>query len=285
MPEPELELKKGSAKVNMGNLPLIMGILNVTPDSFHDGGKYTDIDSAVKRAVTMKSQGADIIDVGGESTRPGAEAVPIDEELNRVIPVIKAISETDSSIIISVDTYKSKVAEMALKNGASIVNDISGLGFDRKMKDVVRDFDAGLIIMHMKGTPRNMQKNPVYDNVVAEIRAYLTRQVAAAVCAGIEARKIFVDPGIGFGKTLKHNLQILRNIDTFKGIGRGVLVGHSRKSMIGMLLDEEKTEDRLAGTLAVSAYLFTKDIDIIRVHDVKEHYELREVFNALKTRR
>ena len=267
-------------KIEFGVRTLIMGILNVTPDSFYDGGRYNLIELAVKRAEEILKEGADIIDIGGESTRPGADPVTLQEELDRVIPVIEKLK--GFPIPISIDTYKSEVAEEACKQGVSIINDISGLTADEKMVEVARKYGAYVIIMHIKGTPKNMQLNPTYSDVVGEIREFLIKQSNYALSNGIPGDKIIIDPGIGFGKTLEHNLEILKNIDEFKKIGFPLLVGHSRKSMIGMLLGNIPPEERLYGTLGVSAYLIMRGVDIIRVHGVRPHVELRRVIEALK---
>jgi len=266
-------------KLEFGKHTFIMGILNVTPDSFYDGGKYSIWDRAVQRAEKMLEDGADIIDIGGESTRPGAESVSLEEELDRVIPVIEAIR--DFPIPISIDTYKAKVAAEALKHGASIVNDISGLRFDPEMAKVVAKYNVPVIIMHIKGTPRDMQKNPHYENVVEEIKNYFIKQIDYAISFGIKRGNIILDPGIGFGKKLEHNIEILRNINEFKKLGFPLLIGHSRKSMIGMILDGIPPEERLYGTLAISSYCIMNKVHIIRVHDVKEHVHLRKILEAI----
>ncbi|MGB9824783.1 MAG: dihydropteroate synthase [Candidatus Hydrothermia bacterium] len=265
--------------MELGKRTLIMGILNVTPDSFYDGGKYYYVDQAVRRAEKILGEGADILDIGGESTRPGAESVSLQEEMDRVLPVIEKLK--GFPIPISIDTYKSEVAEEACKLGASIINDISGLQFDPNILNVAKKYDTFLIIMHIKGTPKDMQKNPEYNNVIEEISDFLRRQSDLALSKGIERSKIIIDPGIGFGKTLEHNLEIIRNIETFKKLGYPVLVGHSRKSMIGALLGGVPPEDRLYGTLGLSAYLISRKVDILRVHDVKAHVDLRSVLEAL----
>jgi len=266
-------------KLELGKRTLIMGILNVTPDSFYDGGKYSIRDRAIQRAERMLEDGADIIDIGGESTRPGADPVSLEEELDRVIPVIEAIR--DFPIPISIDTYKANVAEEALKHGASIVNDISGLRFDPEMAKVVARYNVPVVIMHIKGTPRDMQKNPVYENVVEEIKNYFIKQVDYAVSFGIKGENIILDPGIGFGKKLEHNIEILRKVSEFKKLGFPLLIGHSRKSMIGMILDGIAPEERLYGTLAISSYCIMNRVDIIRVHDVREHVQLRKILEVI----
>lgn len=256
-----------------------MGILNITPDSFYDGGRYNLMDRALKRAEEILQEGADIIDIGGESTRPGSEPITLEEEMDRILPVIEKLK--GFPIPISVDTYKSKIAEEALKLGATIVNDISGLTFDQRMVEVASKYNSYVVIMHIKGTPKTMQMNPEYQDVVEEIKEFLEKQIDYAVNAGLERSKIIIDPGIGFGKKLEHNLEILKKIGELKALGVPLLVGHSRKSMIGLLLDNKPPEERLFGTLAISAYLIQNRIDIIRVHDVRPNVELRKVLEAI----
>jgi len=247
--------------------PLIMGILNVTPDSFYDGGKYTNVSQAVEKAYEMKEDGADIIDIGGESSRPGAEPITITTELKRVIPVIEKLGGLN--IPISIDTYKSKVAKEAIDAGAGIVNDISGLRFDKKLSETVAEEKVGYILMHMLGTPRNMQKNPSYQDVIGEISNFFTERLAFAQDCGINYENIVIDPGIGFGKRLEDNIEIFRNIKTFITFKRPILLGASRKSFIGGItgLDKEK---RLEGSLAAVSAGVYGGASIFRVHDVKE---------------
>ena len=246
----------------------IMGILNVTPDSFYDGGRYADPARAVERAYRMRDEGADIIDIGGESTRPGALPVSAAEEIDRVCPVIEAVAK-DIGVPLSVDTSKAGVARAALSAGASIVNDISGLSFDEGIAGVAASHGAGLVVMHIQGMPETMQKDPRYGDLVSEICGFLAAAAKKAVDAGIAREKIIVDPGIGFGKTLEDNYIILQNIREFGRLGFPVLVGLSRKSLIGKLYDRE--EDRLPATIALNAAALLGGADIIRVHDVREH--------------
>jgi dihydropteroate synthase len=246
----------------------IMGILNVTPDSFSDGGEYFDLDKAVDRALEMEEEGADIIDIGGESTRPGAEKVTIQEEERRVIPVIEKLSSR-LSIPISIDTYKSHIAEHALKAGASLVNDISGLRFDPAMADMVAKYKVPVVIMHIQGTPKNMQKNPVYKNLLKDIKSYLAESITIAVKAGIAKNKIIVDPGIGFGKTLEDNLRLINKLSFFHTLQCPILIGVSRKSFIGNILNLNE-KDRILGTAAAVAASVIQGANIVRVHDVKE---------------
>lgn len=255
-------------ELNPDGRVLIMGILNVTPDSFSDGGRFLSPDAAVKRALIMEKEGADIIDVGGESSRPGAEPVPVEEELRRVIPVLERL-RGKLRIPISIDTTKAEVAEAALRAGASIVNDISALRFDPAMASVVAEFGAGLVLMHMLGTPKTMQQAPHYEDVVREVREFLAERALYAQSQGIPREAIAVDPGIGFGKTVEHNLELLRRLPELVELGFPVLVGPSRKSFIGAVLGLG-VEERLEGTLAACAVAVVRGADILRVHDVRE---------------
>ncbi|ONN27161.1 dihydropteroate synthase [Thermosipho affectus] len=255
----------------------IMGIINVTPDSFYPKSRINK-DKLLETVDNMIKNGAKIIDVGGESTRPGAEEVSEEEELNRVVPAIELIKR-NFDIVVSVDTYKSKVAEESLKVGADIVNDISALRFDENMASVVKKYNCPVILMHMKGTPKNMQKNPYYKDTIKEIYSFFEERIKFAQNRGIQ--KIIIDPGIGFGKRLIDNLLILKHLDEFKKLGFPLLIGASRKSMIGMILDLP-VEERLEGTLAITAYCALKGVEIIRVHDVKENYRVLKVIEAIK---
>ena len=263
----------------------LMGILNVTPDSFSDGGRFFDPAAAVERAMTMVREGADIIDVGGESTRPrghayrgGAEVVPEEEELRRVIPVIEAIVRT-SDIAVSIDTYKSAVARAALAAGASIVNDISGFTFDAAMPSVVASAGASAVVMHIQGTPKTMQQNPSYSDLLGEVAGFLEEAVERGHRAGVE--QIMVDPGIGFGKRLEHNLRLIGALGRFRELGCPVLVGPSRKSFIGTLLDLP-VDQRLEGSLAASAACILNGAHVLRVHDVRESKRVAAVIDAIR---
>ncbi len=256
-----------------------MGILNVTPDSFSDGGLYTDPGRAVEHALEMVEAGADIIDVGGESTRPGAEPVPAEEERRRVVPVIRALRR-QSDVLISVDSYKAEVARAAVEAGADIVNDISGLGFDEEMPQLLATSGVGLVLMHIKGTPRTMQRNPVYRDVIGEISGYFAERLAKAEEAGISREQVVLDPGIGFGKQLVHNLEILRRLKEFCRLGRPLLVGPSRKSFIGAILDLPPGQ-RLEGTAAAVALSIAGGADVVRVHDVREMVRVARVADAV----
>ncbi len=266
-------------KLNAKSFPLIMGILNLTPDSFYDGGKFNKIDTALKRVEEMIEQGADIIDIGGESTRPGSQRVDAGEELNRVLPVLKEIKKR-FKIPVSIDTYKSKVGEECLKEGADIINDISFGTMDKEMFETVAKYDCLYIGMHIKGTPENMQKNPQYEDCVYEIREFLKDRSKEAIEKGIKSENIIVDPGIGFGKNDGHNLEILRNIEAFSSLGYPVLIGASRKSMFGRLLGLE-TENRLAPSIAVAVYTALQGVHILRVHDVFETKKAIEITSLL----
>lgn len=255
----------------------IMGILNVTPDSFSDGGRFLDAELAVRQGLAMADEGADVIDVGGESTRPGAEPVSLDEECQRVIPVIEQLA-AKTSVPLSIDTYKSEVAVRALDAGASIVNDISGLHADARLADVVADHKASIVLMHIKGTPKTMQVDPEYDDLIGEIRSYLREGIARAESKGI--RQVLVDPGIGFGKKLTHNLEIFRNLRALRSLGYPILVGPSRKSFIGMISDVP-VDRRLEGTAAAVAASIMNGANVVRVHDVAEMKRVAEVVDAI----
>ncbi|MBI3580210.1 MAG: dihydropteroate synthase [Ignavibacteriales bacterium] len=268
----------GSVQYDLSTRTHLMGVLNVTPDSFSDGGKFFSAEKAIDHARAMVDEGADFIDVGGESTRPGSEPLPLDEELRRVIPVIEKLSKK-ISLPISIDTYKSPVADAALNAGAVLVNDISGLTFDSAMIRTIARRRASVVIMHIKGTPHTMQQNPHYENVVTEVATFLATQAQKAETAGIA--QIIVDPGIGFGKTLEHNLQLMRNLRELAGLGFPLLVGPSRKSFIGAILDLPANE-RLEGTAAAVTACILNGAHIVRVHDVKEMKRVAKVADALK---
>ena len=257
----------------------IMGIINVTPDSFSDGGKYANVEAAVMRAKQMVADGADIIDIGGESSRPGAEPITANEECRRVIPVIQALAE-QSQIPISVDTYKAKVAHEALSAGACVINDITALHGDPNMCQIIADAQAGVILMHMQGVPATMQKAPTYQNVVAEVHAWLTEVASQAVDRGIDSSRIMIDPGIGFGKTFDHNLEILRHLMQFRGIGYPMLVGVSRKKFIGRILDLP-VHQREEGTAATVAWSIINGANVVRVHDVAKMKQVAQVIDTI----
>ncbi|MFH1288518.1 MAG: dihydropteroate synthase [bacterium] len=245
----------------------IVGIVNVTPDSFSDGNKFSRPEIAYEHALKLIEEGADAIDIGGESTRPGSGKVSVAEEKNRILPVIKKLSGK-IKVPISVDTYKSDVARSALDEGAEIINDISGLRFDKKMPALAAKYNVPVIIMHIKGSPKNMQLNPLYNNLLAEVMDYLKTSIEIAEKAGIKKEKIIIDPGIGFGKTVEHNLELIKKLSRFKILGRPILIGTSRKSFIGKILDLD-TENRLEGTIASSVIASIQGANFLRVHDVK----------------
>jgi dihydropteroate synthase len=258
---------------------LVMGILNVTPDSFSDGGRFLDRAAAVAHATRMVDDGADILDVGGESTRPGSNAVSVDEELERVRPVIERLAELHPAIPISIDTRKASVAAQALAAGATIVNDVSG-GADPEMFDVVRERDAAVVLMHMRGDPATMQEEPRYDDVVGEVHEYLRQRIEAAELAGIDPERIAIDPGIGFGKDLEHNLELMRHVDALLDLRRPVLVGPSRKRFLGTILDAPE-DDRVEGTIGAVVWLVSRGAHLARVHDVKEVVRAVRVADAI----
>ncbi len=258
--------------------PLLMGIVNVTPDSFSDGGRFLDPRIAVDHALRLIAEGADLIDVGGESTRPYSQAVEEAEELRRVLPVVKRLCR-ESAVPISIDTSKAAVAEECLNEGAEIVNDITGLAGDPGMCDLVRRLGAGVCVMHMQGTPQTMQDQPSYGDVVEEIHCYLQSRLAALVGAGLDPQRIALDPGIGFGKTHQHNLTLLANCWRLHDLARPLLVGHSRKGYIGKVLGD-KEADRAAGSLGVSLSLARQGVQILRVHDIKPVREALLLFEA-----
>jgi dihydropteroate synthase len=258
-----------------------MGVLNVTPDSFSDGGLYFQKEKAIEHGLRLVQDGADIIDVGGESTRPFSEEVPLQEELDRVIPVIEALRGA-VRVPISIDTCKGEVARQALKAGASIINDISALRFDPDIISVAANAGVPVILMHMQGTPGDMQKNPSYQNLIPEILDFLKQAMDRAVSGGIKHDMIIVDPGIGFGKTVEHNLEIIKELGQFCVLGRPILLGTSNKTFIGHLLDKEPDE-RDTGTMATIAAGVLNGADIVRVHNVKKAVETVKIVDAIKT--
>ncbi len=258
--------------------PYVMGVLNVTEDSFSDGGLYLKTEDAVKRALEMINDGADIIDVGGESSRPGSEGITAEEETGRVIPVIEKILKEKPDTIISVDTTKSSVAEKALKSGAQIVNDISGFNFDPAIVGVVKKYEAAYVLMHIKGTPKDMQKDPHYDDVVSEIYDYLFEKITILKTAGIS--KIFVDPGIGFGKRTEDNFELLRRLTDFKSLGYPILIGASRKSFIGNILNLD-IDNRDMPTSVIESVAIKNGARIIRTHNVKNGVQVCKLLNEL----
>jgi dihydropteroate synthase len=262
------------------SLPCIMGILNVTPDSFSDGGHFFSADSAVQQARKMIAAGALIIDIGGESTRPGAQSVPIEEEKQRVLPVIKAVHKEFPDTIISVDTSKPEIMATAIESGARLVNDVTALSQPGAL-EVVANSKVAVCLMHMQGEPRSMQNDPQYQNVVDEVKDFLKSRIDACIAAGIERDRIIVDPGFGFGKTLTHNLLLLKHLHQFKELGVALLVGMSRKSMVGAIL-EKPVNERLIGSISLATLSSWLGADILRVHDVEPTIEALKVVNALR---
>ena len=261
---------------------LVMGILNVTPDSFSDGGLFYNTDEAVSHALQLIENGIDIIDIGGESTRPGAQKISEEKEIQRIIPVVKQIRELSSEIIISIDTTKSMVAQKAIQSGANIINDISGFSFDNKMIDVVRESKVPVIIMHMQGDPSNMQNNPVYDDLIIDISSFFKSKIKLAIDAGIKKEQIILDPGIGFGKTVGNNFQLINQLNEFCKLGFPVMIGPSRKSFIGTTLNLP-VDDRLEGTAAAVAVGVMNGARIVRVHDVKEIKRVVTIVEKIRT--
>ncbi|MBW6516402.1 MAG: dihydropteroate synthase [Candidatus Cloacimonetes bacterium] len=268
-------------KVLFLNQVKLMGILNITPDSFSDGGEFLQLEDAVKQALQMYKEGADIVDVGGESTRPGALPIDEKEELARIIPVIIRIRELKPEKIISVDTYKASVARKAIEAGADIVNDITALRFDIQMTEVLRDYpDVPVILMHMQGTPQNMQKDPRYDDVVDELLDFFEERITYCLKEGINDERIIIDPGIGFGKAFEHNMEILRRLKEFQSLGVPVMLGASKKSFIDRIYSSS-SQERLNGSLAVTALAFQKMVHLVRIHDVKDHQQLLQTLQSI----
>jgi len=268
-----------SFQLELGSRTHIMGILNLTPDSFSGDGIHGDVGRAVEQAEKMIGEGADIIDVGGESTRPGAAAVSIEEEIKRVIPVVEKLSRV-VRVPISIDTRKSEVAHQALDKGASMINDITGLELDTSMADLAAQYNAKVIIMHIKGEPQTMQEEPVYSDLMTEITEKLADLIRNAEDKGVKKENIIIDPGIGFGKTFEHNLEILQSLSRFKSLGRPILVGPSRKSFIGNILGVEPRQ-RIFGTAAAAAIAIKNGADIVRVHDVREMKQVAMVVDSI----
>lgn len=266
-------------KITIGPEPWLAGILNVTPDSFSDGGQYLEPGQAVERALRLVEQGARIIDIGGESTRPGSKEVPAEEELARIIPVIKKL-RPQTAALISIDTRKSLVARAALDEGADLINDISALGHDPEMATVAAAAGVPVILMHMLGSPETMQLNPQYDDLLGEIRAFFLERISRAEAAGIAPDRLVLDPGLGFGKTLEHNLTLINRLDYFLDLGKPVMVGPSRKSFIGFIL-EVPVDQRLEGTLAAAIISWLRGAAIIRVHDVLETKKALQVAQSI----
>ncbi|MFN4259001.1 MAG: dihydropteroate synthase [Gemmataceae bacterium] len=268
-------------QLTLGARPLVMGIVNVTPDSFSDGGRFLAIEAAVEHALRLLREGADLLDLGGESTRPGAAPVPLEEELRRVLPVVTELAR-QTSALLSVDTSKAEVARQCLQAGAHIVNDVTALAGDPDMRHVLQAFPAGIILMHMQGTPATMQQRPTYDNVVTEIVQFFQERLQLCARVGISKERIALDPGIGFGKTEQHNWQILAQLEKLQALGRPLCLGVSRKSFIGKLLNRP-VEGRLIGSTAILCHAMARQrVQIIRVHDVAETVEAVRVWAAIE---
>jgi len=274
------ELVTRHGKIVFARRTAIMAVLNVTPDSFYDGGRRLEVEQAVADGIELAAAGADVIDIGGESTRPGARPVPEEEELERVLPVVRGLRRS-LSIPISIDTYKSRVARAALREGADIVNDISALRFDAEMASLIAQEKVPVVLMHMQGTPRTMQAEPRYDDVVREVGDFLAAQVRYAVERGVERERIIVDPGIGFGKTVDHNLALLRGLPALTGLGLPLLVGASRKTFIGKILGADP-EERLEGSLAAAVAAVLAGANMIRTHDARATLRAVRIADALR---
>jgi dihydropteroate synthase len=277
--------KLRNRSVPLSRSGLVMGVLNVTPDSFSDGGEFLDVEAAFRHAAQMVAEGAAILDVGGESSRPGSEPVVLEEELRRVIPVVKRIRARFPDLLISIDTYKAETARQALAAGANIINDISALRADRDMINVLKDSDAGVILMHMRGTPKTMQINPHYDDVVSEVSEFLRRRRDELVHYGIDSARIAIDPGYGFGKRVQDNVELVRYLGRFAELGQPIVVGISRKSVIAHLLGDPKlqSKDRMWPTVALTSLLREKGAQIFRVHDVRPNLEALRMTEAILT--
>jgi dihydropteroate synthase len=280
MPDTRQEWHLSDRVLDLSRRPLVMGIVNVTPDSFSDGGLFAETNAAVAHGLKLAQAGADLLDIGGESSRPGAVAVSVEEELRRVVPVVQQLA-AQGSVPLSVDTYKAEVARQCLAAGARIINDITALGGDAAMPDVVRAAGAGVILMHMQGTPANMQDNPHYQDVVGDILRFFEARLRDLIDLGIARERIVVDPGIGFGKTARHNLELLARLDEFQALGRPLCLGVSRKGFLGKAL-QRPVQQRLAGSLAAAAYALSRGaVQVLRVHDVAETRDLVTVFQAI----
>jgi len=267
-----------------GKRTYLMGVLNVTPDSFSDGGDFYTIESALAQGENMVKSGVDIIDIGGQSTRPGAAEISLEEEIDRVIPVVQILrqkAEIFGSVPISVDTTKAQVAKAAVEAGADIINDISGATFDSEMLSTVAQLKVPIILMHIRGTPQTMQKLTDYHDLIGEIREFLESRIAEAVAAGIDKSQIILDPGIGFAKNYSQNLEILQQLAKFRGLGCPILVGVSRKSFLGHILNQPLAKQRIWGTAAACTGAIANSADILRVHDVREMYDVCLVADAI----
>lgn len=273
-------IKKSNYQFSWGTKTYVMGILNVTPDSFSDGGEFDDVSSALTQAQKMVENGADIIDIGGQSTRPGAEQISLAEELKRVIPIIKAIRQ-QTNIPISIDTTSAEVARAAIEAGADIINDISGGTYDENMFSTAAQLAVPIILMHLKGTPQTMQSLTKYQNLITEIKAFLERQINKAIASRIPQSNIIIDPGIGFAKNSVQNIQLIQQLSQFKSLNTPILIGVSRKSFIGKITGQNNPKDRVFGTAAACCGAIANGADIIRVHDVAQMYDVAKVADTI----
>lgn len=284
LPDDVRELISGARSAIAGldfSRPCLMGILNVTPDSFSDGGKFNAPEAALTRALELAEKGADIVDIGGESTRPGADFVPVDEECARTVPVIEAIRQ-GSDVPISIDTRKAAVGRAALAAGANLVNDVAAFTFEPELAQVTAAAGAPVCLMHAQGDPTTMQDNPTYDNVLLDVFDFLEERILAAEAAGIPRRQIIVDPGIGFGKTLQHNLELMRGLSLFHGLGCPILLGASRKRFIGSIASVPSAEDRAPGSVAAALFALQQGVQIIRAHDMDATRQAMQIWQAMQ---
>ncbi len=279
---PTAQEATGVGRLISGPDPILMGILNVTPDSFSDGGEFFGVEPAVAQAEKMLDEGAHMIDVGGESTRPGSDPVSPEEELRRVLPVVRSILESRPEAIVSADTYRASTAEATLDAGARVVNDVTALQGDPKMAGLVAERGCPVVLMHMLGEPKSMQRDPRYEDVVREVRDFLAGRAEYAASAGVREENVILDPGVGFGKTLRHNLELLNGLNVFVELGFPVLVGASRKSFLGKILGSEDAGDRLFGTVATNVMAYERGATLFRVHDVRANKEALEVAAAVR---
>ncbi|CAA9462283.1 MAG: Dihydropteroate synthase [uncultured Rubrobacteraceae bacterium] len=275
------DLHDGTGHPSLGPGPVLFGILNVTPDSFSDGGEFFGAGPAVARAIELLDEGAHVLDVGGESTRPGSDPVSPDEETRRVVPVVRGVLQARPETTISVDTYRASTAEAALDAGASMVNDVTALGGDSRMAGLVAERGCPVVLMHMLGEPKTMQQDPRYGDVVGEVRDYLAARAEEAIAAGIDPSNVVLDPGIGFGKTLEHNLKLLGELDAIADLGFPVLVGTSRKGFLGKITGSDDPRERVFGTVATSVMAYERGATLFRVHDVRANREALQVAAAV----
>ena len=271
----------GAGTLRKGPGPVVVGILNVTPDSFSDGGNFLDPDAAAEHAVAMLDEGAEILDVGGESTRPGSEPVSQEEEIRRVVPVLERILASRPEAVVSVDTYRAGTATAALEAGARLINDVTALRGDPRMATVVKEAACPVILMHMQGEPKTMQEEPHYEDVLREVRDFLGERAEYAVAVGVRPENVIVDPGIGFGKNLEHNLALLRNLDAVVDLGFPVLIGASRKTFIGRITGAQEARERVFGTVATTVLAYQQGVTFFRVHDVRANREALAVAESV----